>query len=88
MGRYDLSFEETKTVNRLFNDREELAIVEEAARVYAKSGYKAALLRQIGLHEELSKRRYFDPAFMAMDYADLGDRKNVCMAVQGPSRKV
>jgi serine/threonine-protein kinase len=45
MGKYDLWLDEWKKSAALFNDREDLAIAEEAARVYAKSGYRAALSR-------------------------------------------
>jgi serine/threonine protein kinase/Tfp pilus assembly protein PilF len=75
MGRYDLAVEEFKQANRLFNDQEELAIWEAVSRVYAKSGSKAALTREIQLHVQLSKRRYVDPASIAYSYAELGDKE-------------
>jgi TolB-like protein/Tfp pilus assembly protein PilF len=75
MGRYDLYFAESITAQRLFDDKEELAVAEDASKVFAKSGFKAALARQIQLHIELSKHRYFDPAFLAYDYADFGDKE-------------
>ena len=75
MGRYDLYFEEEKEEQRLFGDKEELAIVEDASRIFATSGYKAAIARQIQGHVGLSKRRYVDPATIAYDYAVLGDKE-------------
>ena len=75
MGRYDLYYEQQVEENRLFDDKDELAIWEDASRVFAKSGYKAAVARQIQMHIELSKQRYVDPATIAYDYADLGDKE-------------
>jgi len=75
MGRYDLYFPESIEAQRLYGDKEELAITEEAARIFAKSGFQAAWSRQIQLHIELSKRRFVDPAFIAYDYARLGDKE-------------
>ena len=75
MGRYDQFYSEMKQTQSLYNDKEELAVFEDASKVFAKSGYKAALARQIQLHIELSKRRYIDPASIAYDYADLGDKE-------------
>jgi len=75
MGRYDLFYAELITAQHLFDDKEELAISEDASRVFAKSGFKAALARQIQLHVELSKHRYVDPTIVAYDYADLGDKE-------------
>ncbi len=75
MERYDVMYAQRLEAQRLFDDKEELALAEEASRVFAKSGYKAALAREIQMHVELSKRRYVDPASIAYDYADLGDKE-------------
>ena len=56
------------------NDREDLALAEEAARVYPSSGYSATLRRIIELRLGLIKKRYVDPADIAYDYAELGER--------------
>jgi len=75
MGKYDLSLEEWKKYAALDNDREEQAIAEDAAGVYAKSGLKASLVREIELEKQLAKRRYVDPSTLAYDYALLGDKE-------------
>jgi tetratricopeptide (TPR) repeat protein len=74
MGKYDLSLEEWKKSSTLFNDREDLAIAEDVARVYARSGVKASLAREIELKKQLAKRRYVDPTDIAYAYAALGDK--------------
>ena len=75
MGKYDLSLEEWKKASTLFNDHEDLAIAEDAARAYARSGPKASLAREIELKKQLAKRRYVDPADIAYIYAALGDKE-------------
>jgi hypothetical protein len=40
-------------------------MAEEVARVYAKSGHKAAMKKIIELQYQLAKRRYVDPADIA-----------------------
>ena len=75
LGKYDLSLEEWKKYAALDNDREERTIAEDAAGVYAKSGTKAAIVREIELKKELAKRRYVDPSEIAYDYAQLGDKE-------------
>jgi hypothetical protein len=52
-----------------------LAIAEEVARVYSKSGFKPAKLREIEMRKLLAKRRYVDLADIAYAYADLGDKE-------------
>jgi TolB-like protein/Tfp pilus assembly protein PilF len=75
MGKYDLWLQESKKAQTLFQDSERLAIVEEVARVYSKSGLKPAILRGIEMNKELAKHRYVDPAEIAYDYADAGDKE-------------
>jgi TolB-like protein/Tfp pilus assembly protein PilF/predicted Ser/Thr protein kinase len=74
MGKYDLWLEEWKKADALYPDPEQLAIAEEAARAYAKSGSKAAITRRIELNKQLAQRRYVDPGWIAYDYAALGDK--------------
>jgi serine/threonine protein kinase/Tfp pilus assembly protein PilF len=74
MGKYDLWFEEWKKSATLANDREDLAIAEEGARVYAKSGFRPAVARVIELEKDLSQRRYVDSGNVAYYYAQLGDK--------------
>ena len=71
---YDLWLQGWKKVATLANDSEDLAMAEEAARVYAKSGYQAAMSRIIEMQLQLAKRRYVDPAEIAGNYAELGDK--------------
>ena len=75
MGKYDLSLEEWKKASTLNNDREEITIAAGTAEVYAKSGTKAAIAREIELRKELAKRRYVDPTEIAYLYALLGDKE-------------
>jgi len=74
MGKYDLWLEQWKKAASLNNDHEELAIANGVAQVYSKSGYEPAVRREIELTLELAKRRYVDPATIAFDYADLGEK--------------
>jgi eukaryotic-like serine/threonine-protein kinase len=74
MGKYDLWFEEWKKSATLANDREELAIAEGGAQVYAKSGFRPAVTRVIELQKDLSQRRYVDSGNIAYYYAQLGDK--------------
>jgi len=62
MEKYELWLEEWKKSATLANDREDLAIAEEAARVYTKSSFRATLSRTIELRKQLAHRRYVDPA--------------------------
>ena len=64
-GRYDLWLEEWKKRASLSGDRDDLAMADEVARVYSRSGYKAAVVRNIELLRQLSKRKYVDPAVIA-----------------------
>jgi serine/threonine protein kinase/Tfp pilus assembly protein PilF len=73
-GKYDLWLEEWKKAATLANDHEDLAIAEEAARVYAKSGFRPTIARIIELEKQLAQRRYVDTGFIAYYYADVGDK--------------
>jgi hypothetical protein len=75
MDQYELFYAEERTAQRLFNDKDELAILDEEIPIFKKSGFKPALARRIQLHIDLSKRRYVDPASIAYDYAKLGDKE-------------
>src|SRR6202790_4492463 len=75
MGKYDLWLEEWKKSATLYGQTDELAIAEEVARVYSKSGFKPAKLREIEMRKLLAKRRYVDPADMAYACADLRDKE-------------
>ncbi len=74
-GKYDLAMQEWKKYAALNNDPEEVAIAADSANVYAKSGIKAAIAREIELRKQLGKRRYQDPSEIAYLYAQLGDRE-------------
>jgi eukaryotic-like serine/threonine-protein kinase len=75
MGKYDLWMEELKKGAALNNDPEETPITEEVAKVYARSGFRAANAKDAELRERLAKRRYVDPGFIAFDYALIGDKE-------------
>jgi serine/threonine protein kinase/Tfp pilus assembly protein PilF len=75
MGKYDLWLEEWKKSTTLYKQTDELAIAEEVSRVYSKSGFKPAKLREIEMRKQLAKRRYVDPADIAYACADLGDKE-------------
>jgi len=72
--QYDLWLDEWKKETTISNDPEEQAIAEEAARVYSKSGYPAAVRRIVEMKLQLAKRRYVDPVDIAFEYAELGDK--------------
>ncbi|HTS37040.1 MAG TPA: protein kinase [Candidatus Solibacter sp.] len=74
LGQYELWLENWKKAASVNDDREELAIAEEVARVYAKSGYPAAMRRYNEMDLELAKRRYLDPAEIALNYAAIGEK--------------
>ena len=74
-GKYDLSLEQWRKSATLANDQDDLSIAEEVAKVYAKSGLKASVEREIELRKQLAKRRYVDPAEIAYEYAFLGDKE-------------
>jgi len=74
MGKYDLWLEDWKKNVTLNADQDGLAIADEVARVYAKSGYRAAITRHVELLKQLSKRRYVDPTAIAREYAAAGDK--------------
>ena len=74
-GHYDLAMEEWKKFAALSNDAEEEAIATDSAKVYAKSGTKPAIAREIEMRKDLAKRRYQDPSQIAYLYAQLGDKE-------------
>ncbi len=74
MQKYDSWLEEWKKAATLANDQEDLAMAEDVARVYAKSGFRAALLRDIELRKKQAQKGYSDVGAIAYDYALLGDK--------------
>jgi Tfp pilus assembly protein PilF len=74
MGKYDLWLEEWRKGANLADDREDLGIADDVARVYATSGYRAAVNRIVELRKKLANRSYVDPASIAYNYAALGDK--------------
>jgi serine/threonine protein kinase/Tfp pilus assembly protein PilF len=74
LHQYDLWLENWKKALTLMNNHEELAVAEEADRVYTKSGYQAARRRIVELHLQLAKKLYVDPGDIALDYAVLGEK--------------
>jgi eukaryotic-like serine/threonine-protein kinase len=74
MGKYDLWLEEWKKGATLAQDPEEIAIADQVAKVYAQSGFRAALVRNVELRKQLATRRYEDPGGIGYLYAALGDK--------------
>jgi eukaryotic-like serine/threonine-protein kinase len=74
-GKHDLAMAEWKKYAALNNDPEEVAIAQDVTAVYAKSGIKAAIAREIEMKKEVGKRRYQDPSEIAYLYAQLGDKE-------------
>jgi serine/threonine protein kinase/tetratricopeptide (TPR) repeat protein len=74
LGKYDLWLQEWEEGARRSNDSDALALVEAAKHEYPKSGARGATKRVIALEEEQAKRVYVDPAWIASDYAVLGER--------------
>ena len=75
MGNHDLWLQEWRKSAEANEDHEDLAIADETAKVYAKSGFRPAMLRRIEMEQQLAKRRYVDPAIVAFDYASLDMRE-------------
>jgi tetratricopeptide (TPR) repeat protein len=71
MGDYELWLEEWRKSAEVNDDKEDLAMANETAKIYAKSGLRPAVLRRIELQQQLAKRRYVDPTAIAFDYAAL-----------------
>jgi TolB-like protein/Tfp pilus assembly protein PilF len=74
-GKYDLWLQEWEIGARLNNDPEDMALVKAVKQEYAKSGFRGAMKRFLALLEEQSKRIYVDPAWIAANYALLGEKE-------------
>jgi len=74
IGKYDLWLQAMEEGAKRSNDADALALAEAAKHEYPKSGARGALKRVIALEEEQAKRVYVDPAWIASDYAVLGER--------------
>jgi tetratricopeptide (TPR) repeat protein len=74
-GKYDLWLEEWKKGATLAQDPEEMAIADQVAKIYAQSGFRAALVRNVELRKQLAARRYDDPANIGYLYALLDDKE-------------
>jgi len=67
MGKYDLWLQELNKAVALSNDPEDTAVTKEVARVYAQSGFRAAIAKETELQKQLAKRRYVDPGYIAYE---------------------
>ncbi|GAC1678063.1 MAG: hypothetical protein PVS2B2_14920 [Candidatus Acidiferrum sp.] len=74
-GKYELWLQEWEIGANLNKDAEDMAIVKAVKKEYAKSGFHGAMKRFVLLLEEQSKRIYVDPAWIAANYAFLGERE-------------
>ena len=77
LGKYELWLEEWRKGATLNKDPDDLSICEEVTRVYAKSGFRSAQIRNVELLKRLAQRRYVDPAIIAYESALLGDKEQV-----------
>ncbi len=73
-GKYELWLEEWEKEARLANDLNDLAQLEAAKKEYPKSGFRGAWKRVISVEEEQIKSIYIDPAWIAGNYAMLGEK--------------
>jgi serine/threonine protein kinase/Tfp pilus assembly protein PilF len=73
-AKYDLWQEEWEKAASLNNDSEDIALVKAVKQEYAKAGFRGALKRLATLQEEQAKRIYIDPAWIAGNYALLGEK--------------
>jgi serine/threonine protein kinase/tetratricopeptide (TPR) repeat protein len=73
-GRYDLWLEEMKKSAAADNDRDGVALAEEASRAFSKGGIRAALTRYIEVRKEQARHTYVDPTDIAGAYALLGEK--------------
>jgi len=74
MRSYGLWLDEWKKATTLSNDKEDAAIADGVAKVYAQSGLHAALVKRVELYKQLANRRYVDPGYIGYMYAKLGDQ--------------
>ena len=73
-GRYELFLQEWEKAATLSKDDTELALAETAKSEYPKSGYRGALKAALALQQEQAKRAYVDPAWIAGQYAFIGEK--------------
>jgi Tfp pilus assembly protein PilF len=75
MLQHDLWLQNWKKAVTLTNDRDNLAVVEEAEGAYTKSGFPAAIRRTIEIQLQSAKRKYVDPAEIGFNYAAAGEKE-------------
>ena len=73
-GKYEQFLEEWEKAADLSKDANDLALAQAAKREYPKSGYRGALKSALALQQEQAKRIYVDPAWIAGQYAFLGEK--------------
>jgi len=73
-SKYDLWLEEWEKGARLNNDPEDIALVKAVKQEYAMLGPHGAMKRHVALQEKQAKRIYIDPAWIAGNYALLGEK--------------
>jgi len=73
-GKYDLWISERKKTVALTKDQEEMKTVDASEIEYRNSGFRGAMLKIIAMKIDLRKRRYEDPAKIAIEYALIGDK--------------
>jgi len=73
-GKYEQFLEEWEKAANLSKDANDIAVAQAAKREYPKSGYRGALKSALALQQEQAKRIYVDPAWIAGQYALLGEK--------------
>ncbi len=73
-GKYEQYLEEWEKGANLSKDANDIAVAQAAKREYPKSGYRGALKSALALQQEQAKRIYVDPAWIAGQYAFLGEK--------------
>jgi eukaryotic-like serine/threonine-protein kinase len=73
-GKYEQFLEEWEKAANLSKDANDIAVEQAAKREYPKSGYRGALKSALELQQEQAKRIYVDPAWIAGQYALLGEK--------------
>jgi serine/threonine protein kinase/Tfp pilus assembly protein PilF len=74
LHKYDLWIQESETGYHLSHQPEYEVVFQQVAKVYASSGPQPAIREWAKQELELSKRRYEDPGFIGLIYAQAGDK--------------
>jgi Tfp pilus assembly protein PilF len=73
-GNYDVWLREWENFARLEGDATEMELVNAAKQGYARGGYREAAKRIAAVREEQAMRGYVDPAIVAVNFAEAGEK--------------